>query len=117
MSEDTLVDLLDTSVLDSLKEIGDLDFLRELVGDFLSSSTPYLATMRKALQEDDPASLHMAAHAMKSASANMGAVQLSELCKEIEAAGRVGDLVKMEDRLDTLESHYALVAEALQTQV
>jgi len=46
--------------------------------------------MRKALKSGDLPSLAMYAHALKSAAANIGALDLSERAKELEAAGKDG---------------------------
>ena len=51
-----------------------------------------LETLELAVNNDDCPSVHMTAHTLKSSSANRGAKNLSELCRQLEAAARDGNL-------------------------
>jgi CheY-like chemotaxis protein len=57
---------------------------RELIGTFLIEAPKLLATIRAAVERDDPESLRRAAHTLKSNAATFGAAQLSELARRIE---------------------------------
>jgi HPt (histidine-containing phosphotransfer) domain-containing protein len=60
--------------------------------------------------------LQRAAHSLKSSSANLGAQNLSELCKELENMGRLGKLEGSAHKLDVLEFEFEAVRNALELQ-
>jgi len=96
--------------LDSLD--GDVDFLKELVDAYLDSTPGLLAAMRQATAAGDAAGLQRAAHTLKSGSANMGALALAALCKQLEDMGRSGSVDGAEARIDTAAAAYDDVATA-----
>ena len=66
----------------------------------------------------DAEAMARAAHTLKSSSAQLGAVKLSALCKEIEALGRAESTDHIEDLLrefatELERAHEALAAEQL----
>ena len=83
-------DPIDPAVFANLVEMtgGEMDFVDELVDTFLEDGERQLDAMRAAVEQGDIASLTRAAHSLKSGSLNVGALQLGELCRTIEAAGR-----------------------------
>jgi CheY-like chemotaxis protein/HPt (histidine-containing phosphotransfer) domain-containing protein len=98
---------LDSAALDNLRETvgGDDEFLVELVETFLEDAPQMLADMRKAAEIGDAPSLRLAAHSLKSNSAEFGAMSLSALCKELEMMGKDGHTegaLPMIDRADAL---------------
>ena len=58
---------------------------------------------------------HMA-HTIKGSSANMGALRMSELCRQLELVGRSGRLDGVAERLVQLEAEYEQVKAALQAE-
>ena len=103
------------ALLDSLG--GDIDFLKELVDAYLDSTPGLLAAMRQAAAAGDAAGLQRAAHSLKTGSANMGALALAALCKQLEDMGRSGVLDGAEARIDTAAAAYDDVARALRDVV
>lgn len=84
-------DVLDMSVIDSLRELGgesDPDLLAELIDLFLADAPGHLDAIEAALASGDAGSLEHAAHSLKSSCANIGAVTLSSLCLDLEVMGR-----------------------------
>jgi len=65
-----------------------VDMTQELVEVFLADTPKRLGEMKKALQEDDAASLRRAAHSLKSNGKLFGADEFSGLCKILEAQAR-----------------------------
>ena len=98
-------------LLDSLG--GDVDFLKELIDAYLDSTPGLFAAMRQAAAAGDGVSLQRAAHSLKTGSANMGALALAALCKQLEDMGRSGALAHAEERIDTAAAAYDEVAQAL----
>jgi HPt (histidine-containing phosphotransfer) domain-containing protein len=104
------------ALLDSLG--GDVDFLKELVDAYLDSTPGLFAAMRQAAAAGDAPGLQRAAHTLKTGSANMGALVLAALCKELEDMGRSGALDGLtEQRIDAAASAYDDVAAALHYRV
>jgi len=87
-------EVLDPSVIQGLRELGgeeDPGLLLELVELYLADAPERTAEMEQALAASDWKLLERAAHTLKSASANIGALGLSELCKELELKARGSD--------------------------
>jgi CheY-like chemotaxis protein/HPt (histidine-containing phosphotransfer) domain-containing protein len=76
--------------LQNLSELvgDDEEFLQELIGTFLEDAPKLIADMGQAIQENDAPALRLAAHTLKSNSADFGAMTLSELSKKLEMMGR-----------------------------
>jgi HPt (histidine-containing phosphotransfer) domain-containing protein len=86
---------LDTSPLDELRAFADdggPDLLGELIDIFLDDTPPRLKQLNEAAQASDASGVRESAHALKSACAQLGALYLSEICKQLEAMGRAGQL-------------------------
>lgn len=91
---DPVTGVLDSGVLATLRELGgeeDPGLVCELIGLYLEDAPQRMAEIRSALATDDWRLLERAAHTLKSASANIGALGLSSLCKELETSARSHD--------------------------
>ena len=86
------VPVLDQGVLDELRESvgGDEEFVRELVATYIEEAGPNVAAMADAAASGDATAIVRPAHTMKSTSASVGAMRLSAICRDLEAAGREG---------------------------
>lgn len=107
---------LDPAALEKLLELvgGEQALLAELIESFLQDTPPLLTSMRRALEQGDPAQLGMAAHTLKSTSRGFGAVRLSEWCVELEAMGNAGTLDGAAELVTQLEKEYQQVSRALE---
>ncbi len=75
----------DTEVLDTLKEaIG--DSLTKIINLYLTDTPNTLQQMQQALNQDDYETVGRLAHSLKSSSANLGALQVSNLAINLEQA-------------------------------
>ena len=84
--------VLAPEVIDSLIELGDgPDLVLELVELYVEDAIKRVDSVMVGARDGDMAVSNSAAHALKSASANMGAVQFSEVCRQIEDAAKAGD--------------------------
>jgi CheY-like chemotaxis protein/HPt (histidine-containing phosphotransfer) domain-containing protein len=86
--------VLDPAALENLREMmgGDAEFLSELIDTFLEDAPQLLADMHQTVEQGDAAGLRLAAHSLKSNSADFGAMALSNLCRELEGMGKAGTL-------------------------
>ena len=85
----------DPTALDALLDTigGDREALGELIESFLEEGPDLIAKIEDAVRNGDAEGLRQAAHTMKSSAADFGALELSHLCREIEAKGREGDVI------------------------
>ena len=105
---------VDPAALDALLEMvgGDVDFLDELVDTFLDDAVSQLAAMRLAAQSDAE-SLVRPSHSMKTNSANVGAVVLAQMCRELEASARTGSLEGAPEQVAAADAEFGAVRSAL----
>lgn len=83
--------VLDMQVIRGLRELGgddDPGLLVEVIGMFLEDAPTRIKEIEQGLASGDIKLLERAAHSLKSASANVGATQLSSICKRIEEIAR-----------------------------
>ncbi|MGB0631283.1 MAG: ATP-binding protein [Alphaproteobacteria bacterium] len=79
--------LLDPAVVDPLKN-GQPDLWNRLTGVYLGDAKNKLTALGQAVADDDMAQVELIAHTLKSASANVGAVGLSQVFRSLEAAAQ-----------------------------
>ncbi|MCY2958777.1 MAG: Hpt domain-containing protein [Planctomycetota bacterium] len=83
--------VLDMQVIEGLRELGGEDepgLLLEVIGMFLEDAPTRIREIEQGFASGDIKLLERAAHSLKSASANVGAMQLSSVCKRIEEIAR-----------------------------
>jgi HPt (histidine-containing phosphotransfer) domain-containing protein len=100
--------VLDQNTLNRLCELdpnGVNRLLERVLKAFESSATRLIPPLREGLRTGDLNGVRQVAHTLRSASASIGAVKLSQLCAQIERQIRAGQ----SDGLDTLVK--AMVAE------
>jgi PAS domain S-box-containing protein len=110
--------LLDPAALQRMREMsgGDASFLREKFDTILTGAPGMLAEMRRALERRDAAALRLAAHSLKSNSADFGATALSDLCRELETMATAGALDGAGEKLASVEAEWVQVKAALERQ-
>jgi CheY-like chemotaxis protein len=89
----SVAEAIDDRVLDSLRRLqreGRPDIVQQVIELFFKGAADLLKDLDNGAANDDPALLFHASHALKSASANIGAVVLSSRCRELEAMARAG---------------------------
>jgi len=96
---------LDQSVLDNIRAIDDDGtVLNEVIRIYLDEVPEHVAQLRAALAARDAARLAAVAHALKSASFNVGAPALGELCRRLERQGKVGEIAEAADLVGEIEA-------------
>lgn len=110
------VTLLDEEALNRIRTLqrpGRPSVLSKVVRLYLDDSPKLVEALQKAVQLGDARALQEAAHSLKSSSANLGAVEVANLCREIETLGRQGLLEKAEPLMGQLALSYPAVRQAL----
>ena len=119
MDSDVGVDAaLDEAVLDGLAaSLGDGEegwqFVTELVDVFLVDGDGHVKELRQAVERGDAETARRAAHTLKSNAATFGAGPLTEICREIEALSKDGELSIAEDRLARVDAEWGRVRAGL----
>ncbi len=110
----------DRSALDRIRQLdedGSEELVRTVVTHYLLESPTTLESLRTAVETSNPGDIQKLAHSLKSASANVGAVSLAELCKQMETAGRRGSTGAGPELLASIESEYTHVRTVLEVEL
>jgi HPt (histidine-containing phosphotransfer) domain-containing protein len=80
---------VDRQIIDELHEVMEDEF-HELLETYLDTAPGFLEQLARAARDGDSEKMILPAHSLKSSSANVGALRLSELAKEVEHASKQG---------------------------
>jgi CheY-like chemotaxis protein len=111
---------IDREVLNTIRALqrqGKPDLLRRVINIYLEDSLKLLEALRQALSQGDGVGLKRQAHSLKSSSANVGALQLAELCKELEAKGEEEMTGGIDYRIARIEKEYEFVRNELTAEL
>ena len=112
--------ILDADVIEGLMALGgddDPGLLAELIDLYLDDAAQRMTVMLAALESGDCDTVGRAAHALKSASANMGAMEFSKLCLELEQNATSGNTQSdMKPRVEGMYSEVQSVLSRLKSQ-
>lgn len=103
---------LKSEVIEDLRDIMGPEFL-SLVRVFLEDAPRAILRLQDAAAENDLPALVAAAHSLKSTSANLGAMDLSELARQLEHGGRRNELTDPAGLTQRLVDEFARVDQAL----
>jgi signal transduction histidine kinase/DNA-binding response OmpR family regulator len=101
----------------ALQRQGAPDMVSKVIHIYLKESLKFLQTLQDAVSAKDATALQKAAHSFKSSSANVGAVGLSELCRDMEAMGRENKTDNAAPLLSDIQAEYETVLAALTEQL
>ncbi|HEX5129220.1 MAG TPA: response regulator, partial [Usitatibacter sp.] len=106
---------VDLAVIERLLEQagGGSDLLRSLIRTYLADAPTRVAAIREGMLRGDGPAVARAAHALKSASANLGAVTLAQLCKELERHCRSGHTDEADELARSIGREFEHVREEL----
>jgi HPt (histidine-containing phosphotransfer) domain-containing protein len=115
---------IDETAYAALEEIadGDTEFMAELLNQyltdqFLTDAVQLIDVLAPALESSNAEDLERAAHTLKSSSANVGAMTLSNLCEDLQCIGRSGDLSEAATKVPLAISEYARVCDELKARL
>ncbi len=107
--------VIDEGMIGALKA-GRPDLLARLIKTFLAYAPDALAGLEQARDDADLSRLSMLAHALKSSSANLGAVKLASLCRDLEQRALAGSKAEAIALVVEIKTAFERVAEALEKQ-
>jgi PAS domain S-box-containing protein len=110
--------LLDQSALDNIRAVDeDGSVLAEVVQMYLDEAPLQLGGLRQALSTGVGADLSRIAHALKSASFNVGAKRIGDLCRELERQGKAADLASAAESVAAIENLYKKIRPRLLSEI
>jgi HPt (histidine-containing phosphotransfer) domain-containing protein len=91
--------------------------VQEVVRLFFKGAAGLLKDLERGAAAGDVALLHSASHALKSASANIGAMVLSAHCRELEAMTKSGSAPNAIQLVEAIREEYDAVEFSLSTHL
>lgn len=107
------VELLDYETIDSLKELGDEEFIANLFNLFIEESCRIIADLEDACEKGDRERAVRDNHTLKGSAANIGASRILAISNRISEALREGDCPAEEGWTEVLRQVCRLTGEAL----
>jgi len=87
----------------AMQQPGAASILDRVIGIYLQQTPQLVSSIHQAIEQKDSNALLEAAHSLKSSSANLGAMQLFCLCRELESMGRenrICEAITLQAQLD-----------------
>jgi len=97
----------------ALQQPGKPDIVATIVNYYLEDAPTMVSAIEQAVAASNPEGVRGMAHRLKSGSANVGAVRLANLCRELEALGRRRETGSMQEVLGRIKEEYSRVESAL----
>jgi two-component system, sensor histidine kinase and response regulator len=110
------VSLLDRRALDAIRKLSPergATILARVIDSYLVTAPDQLEGLQRALAEKDAKALQAQAHSLKSSSANVGARELAELARELEALGHSNQTSDAGGLVERMAAEFLRVREAL----
>ena len=111
---------VDRKVLDNIRALqaeGAEDILTRIIKLFLEDTPNQLEKLQQALRDKDADTIRSIAHTMKSSSANLGALTLSALFKDLEERGRRNALMQTTKLFAQVEKEFQKTEKLLQAEM
>jgi HPt (histidine-containing phosphotransfer) domain-containing protein len=108
--------IIDDNALANIRKLdkpGAPSIVDRVIDLYFADAPRQISSMRDAIAAADRTTLKRSAHTLKSNSANLGALQLAALCKEMETRAGSESLDGAEDSIVRIELEYAHVRVAL----
>ena len=96
---------------------GDTEFEVEVIQEYLASAPKDVAKLRAAIEAGDVTAAGATAHALKGASATLGAKGFAATALVIEQAGKKSEIEIARKTIDQLEAEFVEVAEVLRQRL
>ncbi len=111
---------IDSTVLQAIKDLqieGESSLLLRVLDIYISDTEAKIAQFRDKSSNLTIEDLQRIAHSLKSSSANVGAMGLSEICKEIELGCRDNSIDNIEAQVIKIESEFRMVKSELKIEI
>jgi HPt (histidine-containing phosphotransfer) domain-containing protein len=95
--------------LRSLAEATDPSLITQIFTSFLNDGAERIDALKEALAGRDTELLYKTAHAIKGASANIGAHSMADMAQKLELAGKAGDMIGVAPLMEKIEMEFGRV--------
>ncbi|MGL5075190.1 MAG: Hpt domain-containing protein, partial [Waterburya sp.] len=112
--------ILDHQVLGDLRSLAGAKaktFLAGIMEQYFEDSPKKLQGIQEAINNQDATALRQAAHGLRSSSANLGAIAVADLCKQLEDLARSGTTQGSSTTMELLAQTYPKVKLALEQEI
>jgi len=109
------MNVIDPAALKNLLDVvgGEFEFLEELIDSFLEDAPHLLSELDQLIEQQDATGVRRIAHSLKSNGADFGAMEFSNLCKELENKAKDGILDDAAEIAARLHADFAKIKTAL----
>lgn len=114
------IPLLDDDTLDRLRQLSEScgeDVLGKAVTLFTRDAPRHLEALRAYVESADAPGVTRSAHSLKGAAGALGALQLTDLCRELEDMGRSADVALAPTRIEAVQTVLQETLDRLQQHV
>ncbi len=111
--------IIDTTILNSLRDMmsgNEMEF-QQLLNCYLAEAPKCIQNIQVLSATKNTQALWKAAHSLKSSSASVGATNLAQICKQLEAKGRSNDIESIQEICSQLYREYELVKKTLEIEL
>lgn len=108
----SMSDVLEPAVIESLRQLtppGEPDVLNEVLRIFLQETRPRIERLSTFLAAGNIQEVQRAAHSLKGSAGNIGARQLFDVCRRLDAHARTGDPSGLAPLVETLAAEFGKV--------
>jgi len=98
-----------------MDNVEDLAFITSLTDAFQHNAAKTLGNLQLSIENQDAEQIRKLAHGLKSLSANVGSGRLTELCKNMEQAGKMNELGNVQQILESMKQEYLKALTELNT--
>ncbi len=112
--------IVDHNILQEIKSLqteGRPNVLHRIINTYINSTQAKISELKEKPSEKITKELQFFAHTIKSSSASMGALHLSEMCKNIEKACINNSVDNAYSCIDAIESEFLKVKDALEKEI
>lgn len=118
-AQNHLVACINRKVIQELRALesgGAPGFVSELIDLFLKEADRHLATLKTGLAGRDAPLFARAAHTLKGSSGNLGALEMSRICEELQSVERTKDWSRAAELLPRLEAEFQAAKSELEAE-
>jgi HPt (histidine-containing phosphotransfer) domain-containing protein len=111
---------IDRQAIEQLKDLvddEDPDFFTDIIKGYIETTEVSIRELLAALNAKDVVKIAGAAHSLKGASGNIGALRIQEIAFELEKYGKKADLTGAPELISELAEEFSKVTIVLETEI
>jgi len=105
-----------TAAVEILMRLGDGALLTRMIDLFIKNAQERIDAARAGVANDDRRAIELAAHSLKSSSAQLGGAALQRASLAVEKSAQTGEPAALLEGIDTMQSEFELLKQWLQQE-